>query len=174
MQRDACISQDKLYRYTLTRIWNPRSGQRLMGFIMLNPSEADANDDDRTIDLCMLTALKHDFDGIYVVNLFAWISPDSSVLPDAPDPVGPDNNEAILEMLERTSDMRVAAWGVHRTRRVADLITDRIVEVEHLIRPVLLWALGLSKEGHPNHPRGLQFQQKPLKPKPWKIAGEQD
>ena len=66
MQRDACISQDKLYRYTLTRIWNPRSGQRLMGFIMLNPSTADSNDDDPTIDLCMLTALKYDFDGIYV------------------------------------------------------------------------------------------------------------
>ena len=164
MQRDACISQDKLYRYTLTRIWNPRSGQRLMGFIMLNPSTSDSNDDDPTIDLCMLTALKYDFDGIYVVNLFAWISPDSGVLPDAPDPVGPDNDEAILEMLVRTSDVRVAAWGFHRTGRVADLIADRIVKVERLIRPVLLWALGLSKDGHPNHPLGLQRQQKPLKP----------
>ena len=167
MQRDACI--DGQYRYSLTRIWKPKSGQRLMGFIMLNPSEADANDDDPTIDLCMLTALKHDFDGIYVVNLFARISPDPSVLTDATDQVGPDNNEAILEMLARTSDVRVAAWGVPKTQKVA----DQIVEVEHLIRPVLLWALGLSKEGHPNHPLGLLRQGKPLKPKPWKIAGEQ-
>ena len=146
-----------------------------MGFIMLNPSDADANDDDPTIDLCMLTALKHDFDGIYVVNLFALISPNSEALA-VDDPIGSDNDEAILKMVRQTSDVRVAAWGVpkNKTPRVADLMADRIKKVESLIHPVQLWALGLSKDGHPNHPLGLQRQQKPLKPKPWKIAREQD
>ncbi len=172
MQRDACISLDGLYRYSLTRIWNPRSGQRLMGVIMLNPSKADANDDDPTINLCIKTAMKYGFDGIYVVNLFAWRCKDPNALTRVADPLGPDNNEAIWEMLARTSDVRVAAWGVPKTQQVANLIADRIVEVEQLISPVLLWALGLSKEGHPNHPLGLQLQGKPLKPRPWKIAGE--
>jgi hypothetical protein len=47
MKQDAEISSNKRYRYVLTRIWNGALPTLL--FIGLNPSTADAQEDDATI-----------------------------------------------------------------------------------------------------------------------------
>jgi len=47
MKKDAKLSDDKLYRYQLSRIWDEDKPTVL--FIMLNPSTADADVDDPTI-----------------------------------------------------------------------------------------------------------------------------
>lgn len=44
MKRDAILSPCRTYRYELTRRW--QEGSQLAGWIMLNPSTADANIDD--------------------------------------------------------------------------------------------------------------------------------
>ncbi len=67
---------------------------------MLNPSTADASVDDPTIRRCMGFSRRLGYQGMVVVNLFAWRSPKPSELSKADDPVGPDNNWHIEEAIE--------------------------------------------------------------------------
>ena len=55
------------YRYKLWRIWDPESAPVL--FVMLNPSTADANRDDRTVSRCVAFAKRDGFGGFLVGNL---------------------------------------------------------------------------------------------------------
>lgn len=55
MKRAALVSEDGVFRYWLTREWSPDLGQkpRRLCFVMLNPSTADASEDDPTIRKCI-------------------------------------------------------------------------------------------------------------------------
>jgi len=74
MVRSAVISKCGRYRYLLTRKWGKRTD--FATFVMLNPSTADGFRDDATIRKCIGFAKRWGFDGIQVVNLFAWRSRD--------------------------------------------------------------------------------------------------
>jgi Protein of unknown function (DUF1643) len=67
MDSGAVISDCGRYRYSLWRIWNA-SAVRVM-FIGLNPSTADATQDDPTIRRCVEFARSWGFGGIYVQSL---------------------------------------------------------------------------------------------------------
>src|SRR5689334_16488446 len=69
VRKAASISECGRYRYSLHRWWG--AGERLY-FVMLNPSTADAEVDDPTIRRCMGFARTLGFDGIGVVNLYAF------------------------------------------------------------------------------------------------------
>ena len=56
MKKEAIISNSGLYRYELHREWDKKKGKVL--FIMLNPSTADANEDDLTTIRCINYAKK--------------------------------------------------------------------------------------------------------------------
>jgi hypothetical protein len=79
---------------------------------MLNPSTADAEVDDPTIRRCMSFARREGAGGIEVLNLFALRATDPGKLRDAPDPIGPDNDQWIREVLHPHSRV-VAAWGIN-------------------------------------------------------------
>jgi hypothetical protein len=74
MKKDAKLSDDKLYRYQLSRIWDETKPKVL--FIMLNPSTADADVDDPTIRRVINFAKSWNYGGVYVVNLYAFRSTD--------------------------------------------------------------------------------------------------
>ena len=95
MQKSAWISHDGIYRYGLSRIWKPSRDANLCGWIMLNPSKADANRDDNTIKRCIRWSAEWGFDGMMVANIFAFRSTDPRELETADDPVGEHNDEAI-------------------------------------------------------------------------------
>lgn len=59
MITDAYISEDGLYRYNLVRDWGTSSDPGML-FVMLNPSTADAGEDDPTIRRCHPLYLKND------------------------------------------------------------------------------------------------------------------
>lgn len=70
IKKDATISDCGKYRYRLSRIWEP--GRPVATFVMLNPSTADATNDDATIRKCMGFARRWNLGGIHVGNLFAY------------------------------------------------------------------------------------------------------
>jgi hypothetical protein len=110
LSRHAVISPDGVYRYRLSRVWD---GTKLpLPWIMLNPSTADAEIDDPTIRRCMSFARREGAGGIEVLNLFAFRATDPKALRHASDPIGPDNDEWIREVLFPHSRV-VAAWGAH-------------------------------------------------------------
>lgn len=77
----AVISKCSSYRYTLERAWS-RDPRYLM-YVMLNPSTADADNDDPTIRRCIGFAKLLGYDGILVGNLYAYRTPHPKVLKEA-------------------------------------------------------------------------------------------
>lgn len=144
------MSADDLYRYVLTRVWG--DGPRGV-YIMLNPSTADAVEDDATIRKCRGFATRRGWGGFAVVNLYAWRSRDPAQLRRATDPVGPSNDYWIQRTVEEATGPVVAAWGAQRG-------TDRRVR-EVLLNPALrdrtIDCYGTTRDGHPRHPLMLGY-----------------
>lgn len=142
---DAVLSECGTYRYRLSRTWD--ESLRPACWVLLNPSTADATEDDATIRRCVGFARAWGCGGIVVVNLFAYRATDPRELKRHPDPVGPENDRHIRATVEQCHPV-VAGWGVH------GVMLNRAEKVERLLRDVgvPLWCLGTTKDGHPRHP----------------------
>lgn len=142
----AVVSGDGRYRYRLSRTWGTEVP---MVFIMLNPSTADAEQDDPTIRRCIGFAKREGCEGIVVVNLFAYRAANPKSLWQQPftERVGPDNDDHIAWAFRHASihgSPIVAAWGSHPQ---ASTQAVRIAQ-----RGVRLQCLGRTKDGDPRHP----------------------
>lgn len=141
---------DGEYRYLLTRRW---ADGPMMGWLMLNPSTADAEKDDATIRRCIGFAKAWGFGALSVLNLFALRATDPAALLRHPDPVGPRNDEYITDtigvLLEAAwpNATVVAAWGSHRmaAERGRQVVRGSAWAVQ-------LKCLGKTKSGAPRHP----------------------
>jgi hypothetical protein len=149
-ERGALISDDGLYRYVLGRRW-ARDGQ-IATFVMLNPSTADATEDDPTIRRCVGFAKSWGMAALHVVNLYALRSTDPKGLWRVADPVGPENDRHLTSHARAActnSSPLIAAWG-------ANAKPDRVAQVLALPGMVALEALGVTKDGAPRHPLYLR------------------
>ncbi len=150
----AVYSACERYRYMLTRTWD-ESGRRVL-FIMLNPSTATEVQNDPTVERCERRARALGFGAFRVTNIFAWRETDPRAMRAAPDPVGPGNDEAILESCG-WADQIICAWGTHGEH------LNRGPQVEALLRGtgLPLFHLGLTKAGHPKHPLYIGYNEQP-------------
>jgi hypothetical protein len=152
LEDNAVISACGMYRYLLTRQVGP--GQRKATFVMLNPSTADATNDDPTIRRCLGFARSWDCGRLDVLNLFAVRSTEPAGMKRADDPVGPENRKWFdLTLGARCEGLLVCAWGVHGGHMGQDRAVLGWLE-GYGIEPM---ALGLTKEGHPRHPLYLPY-----------------
>jgi len=143
------------YRYLLRRTWDPERAGVL--FVMLNPSTADATNDDATIRRCVGFARDWGYGGISVANMFAFRATDPRELLSARmrgiDTIGP-SNDATLLLAGLDASVIVVAWGNH-----AGALPYRAEAVISLLRKVAragdLYCLGLTEQGHPRHPLRL-------------------
>ncbi len=153
LKRSAVISSCGKYRYLLTR--QVGLGDRTAAFIMLNPSTADAVNDDPTIRRCIGLARRWGCARLAVVNLFAVRATDPADMRKASDPVGPENHDWVIRAVDRAvaahepadSGPVVCAWGTHG----AYMEQDRTVLgwIAGVCTPM---ALGITRDGHPKHP----------------------
>ena len=153
LEQNAVISSCGKYRYLLTRQVDP--GDRTATFIMLNPSTADAVNDDPTIRRCIGLARWWRCGRVVVANLFAVRATAPADMRQASDPVGPENRDWVTRAVERAvgacdpADRGpvVCAWGTNGSY----LDQDRTVLgwIEGACKPV---ALGFTRDGHPRHP----------------------
>jgi hypothetical protein len=145
-----------------------------MAFVMVNPSTADAEQDDPTIRKCMGFARKHGCGEIVVGNLFAFRATDVNALRRCADPVGPDNDCHLADIM--WSDEIVVAWGA--ANKLPEILRGRWKEVVRIFdgrhpesgerRTTPLRCLGTCDDGHPRHPLMLGYDT-PLVdwPVPW-------
>ena len=154
MRRTATISPCGKYRYDLTRQWrwgHSALGSHLLPIIMLNPSTADADVDDPTIRRCISFARREGFDGIRVVNLFAYRATSPGDMKIAADPFGPEGSAYIERTLEMAAVLEtpvLAAWGAHGGFRAR----DEAVRISAKGWGARLVCLGVTAAGHPRHP----------------------
>jgi len=151
----ATYSGCERYRYALTRTWDPQ-GKGVL-FVMLNPSKATEVQNDPTVERCERRARALGFGAFRVTNIFAWRDTDPFGMRKAADPVGPDNDRAILDGAA-WADQIIAAWGTHGAH------LGRGPQTEALLRQTgqPLYSLGLSKHGHPKHPLYISYTQQPI------------
>jgi hypothetical protein len=153
----ANISDDRKYRYTLTRAWNQNQPKKFVNFIMLNPSVADEVNDDATIRRCLGYADAWGYNGIIVTNLFAWRATDPRWIKCVDKPVGPENNN-YLSLCAEQCDKVVCAWGNHgrcfnRDKEVISMLQNKMIP---------LYCLGLTNSGKPKHPLRLSGSLMPI------------
>jgi hypothetical protein len=168
--RDAVISEDGLYRYSLTRQWGESNVGPL--FIMLNPSKADADVDDPTVRKCIGFAQRWGYDAMRVVNLFAFRATEPDELIGARDARGPLNAEVVrgeISIAAFRDVPIVAAWGGWWSARQRGPYWRGLprINVERTVqdfggRPL---CLGVTNDGSPRHPCRLPYST-PLVPWP--------
>lgn len=150
---EAVYSDCEQYRYTLTRTW--AAGSRAL-FVMLNPSTATEIQNDPTVERCERRARTLGHGAFRVANIFAFRATDPRVMRAVADPVGPDNDTAILDSVD-WADVILCAWGNH------GLHLDRGEQVARLLRQTgaPLYHLGLTGQGQPGHPLYIAYDRQP-------------
>ena len=153
-QSGADFSPCGTYRYRLWRRWDDGP---TVAFIMLNPSTADALQNDPTIERCHRRAVNMGFSALEVVNLFAYRATDPKRLKKFSHPVGPEN-DAILLQTASNSEMVICAWGGHGDHR------NRHQEVRNALRDngIKTYVLSLTAKGLPGHPLYLPYSREPV------------
>ena len=150
----ATFSPCRRYRYTLNREW--REGEGTCTFVMLNPSTATEQILDPTVRRCVGYAQDWGYKRLQVLNIFAFRATDPKELYLVADPVGPENDDAIV-IGAGGSDLVVCAWGNHgklngRGREVLGLLSE-------YAEPMVL---AMTKANHPNHPLYLKASLRPV------------
>lgn len=144
------------HRYMLGRTWSARG--RIATWIMLNPSKADERNDDPTLRKVMGFARRQHCAGVIVVNLFALVATDPTVLArsirfnDLDHTQGEYNGSIVLSAMLK-ADLIVAAWG--NLPGVA--VRDSSAGVRALVAQAKPRCLGLTDRGEPKHPCRLAY-----------------
>lgn len=133
------------YRYKLWRIWN--TDLPLAMCIGLNPSTANADKDDPTINNLRRILTTLGYGGFYMMNLFAYISSKPEVLLTCPDPLG-ENDIKLEEVRELCKDV-IACWGAFKQAE------ERMKQV--LPRYPDAKCFGLNQNGTPWHPLAMMY-----------------
>lgn len=153
MKGHAVFDSTGCYRYLLQRWWDEQLPP--IGFIMLNPSQADATANDPTIRRCIGFAQSWGYGSLVVTNLFAYRATQSKLLARVSDPIGPDNDRYLLALLNQTQRV-ILAWGdrgtlLNRSQAVLNLLASRNV-----------YCLGHNKTGQPRHPLYIRKGTQPI------------
>ena len=151
MNKSAIISEDKMYRYELSRQWDDQKPYVM--FIMLNPSTADGMKDDPTIRRCINFGKSWGFGGIQVGNLYAYRATNPKELKNKADPWGPDNSAHLISMANR-SKIIVCAWGHNK---------GIPVKIWKMFVKDKLYCIEKSVLGTPKHPLYLPKTLRPQK-----------
>jgi hypothetical protein len=154
MKSDAKFSECRKYRYTLWRIWEEEDPY--CAFIGLNPSTADIQYNDPTIQRCVNNAMDWGFGGLLMLNLFAYRSTDPQDLYKQEDPIGEENDKCITDLV-KNSGMTIAAWGNHGK------YLDRDKSVLKMLSTIKeIHCLDTNKDESPKHPLYIPKSKKPF------------
>jgi hypothetical protein len=146
--RQAHFSDDGRHRFWLLRSWEEKPHMIL--FIGLNPSTADAADDDNTIRSCIRITKSNGFGGFVMCNLYTFITAyPTTLIQNLSDANRPESDETLDRMI-RNTHLAVCTWGNWH------FVADRVAVVtKKIIQP---FCLGVNGGGSPKHPLYLSSE----------------
>lgn len=157
----ATFSKDGKHRYALWRIWDESKPKAM--FIGLNPSTANEHTDDPTIRRVKKMAENWGYGGIYMLNLFAYVSayPDQILHCEAEEKL----NLVSIATYAHKSDKVIFAWGNFKVAHVKSKITSGGTRCQNIIDmfPDDAYALHINKNGSPKHPLYIKSDVQPIK-----------
>lgn len=154
----AIFSPCGTYRYRLER--PDVFGDWTTAVIMVNPSTADATQDDATIRKLIGFRNRYAWGNLIVGNLFAYRATKVRELATADDPIGPDNDYHLWSIIREAQDI-VVAWGP--TDKLPRALRERWKYVLNIAQPLgkRIRSIGApAKHGHPCHPLMLPYTRK--------------
>lgn len=152
----AAFSECMTYRYLLSRSWYPQGKKRLV-FVLLNPSTATEETDDPTISRCVKRARDGGYNGVTIINLFAYRATSPEAMKKAAEPTGGYETIHIwqthLAGVQAGNSDIICGWGRHGSFKRRD---EEILGwfAHYAIEPM---ALKVGKDGHPCHPLYLPY-----------------
>ena len=115
MKSASSFSSCKEYRWSLTKFIN--HSKKELVFIGLNPSIGTDNVNDRTICRLISFAESWGYGSLKILNLFAKISTQPSILKSCNDPIGPKNDYVLKNSIRYWSKSSKCdlwlGWGVN-------------------------------------------------------------
>lgn len=150
------------HRYCLWRKWG--EGGTVV-WILLNPSTADALEDDPTVRKCIAftklwgqQAGLPTYGSIIIVNLYSWRATKPKDLRGATTPYN-DRTDKVIELCLRHADRVMCGWGANPALDKA----SRVSRVMGLIRAAghTPEALRVTQAGHPEHPLYIPYAVQP-------------
>lgn len=148
----ADFGEGNKYRYALWRIWD--ESKPMVMFIGLNPSTANAITDDPTIRRIKSFAAKNNYGGVFMMNLFPYVTAYPSELIECTLEQMSKNRIRIEELRERCEDV-IFAWGNFKE-------AERVCKDMKSSFPDAL-CLQKNKNGSPKHPLYVRSDIKPIK-----------
>lgn len=154
----ASFDPSRKYRYTLGRRWGHDWNPIL--WIMLNPSTADEMVLDQTLKRCMSFSKDWGYSAMLIANLYAKREVHPMFLFCDVDPVGRENDGAIIEQV-RMAKAVILGWGSHASDEERGI--ERVSKVVSILRDAGVdpMCLGENKDGSPKHPLYLSSKTKP-------------
>lgn len=142
--RGATFSKCGKHRFVLWRSWG--DGKEIMNkiaFIGLNPSTANETKDDPTIRRVMGLAKSWGYNGVYMLNLFSFVSAFPWLIETDPD-FHLKNMEYLKQYVGLANKRVVFAWG--NFKKATEISPSVITMFPGA------YALHINKNGSPKHP----------------------
>lgn len=152
VQRNAKMSDDEAYCYSLTRAWADKGS--VMRVVTLFPTLGNPIEDDTLTQTLAARAAKLGHAAVMIFNLYALrVARPVDLWKDGVDAIGPMNDRVIMEAAAEAHTKNapmVAAWG-------AGAKDDRIRHVRLMTDGIRWVTFGpLMPSGHPRHPLFLE------------------
>lgn len=157
------------HRYFYRKVFNTNLKDKMLTFIMLNPSNADQNKPDQTIKNIEEITRNNSYNGFQIVNLFSYRTPSQKCLIDKIEKIknSSDNsfNGENFEYLENIKDDVVLAWG-SKAKSICNKYEKRYYNVVlSLLNDkcnknninIYTYASSLNKDGSPKHPGAMSY-----------------
>lgn len=154
MSGSAIISPCGRYRLRLDRVTGDVGP--VVAIIGVNPSTADATKNDHTIRKDIGFATRLGWSRIIKANLCGYRATDVRELAACDDPVGPDTDLHLLQIMTE-ADIIVAAWGA--SAKLPAWLRHRYLDVVDMAEAVgkPLFCFGTAKDGQPRHTLTLAY-----------------
>jgi hypothetical protein len=145
----AIFSPCRTYRYRLDREVQPEGVTAAV--LMVNGSDAAEQSNDQTVRKLIGFGERFAWRRFIIGNKFGFVSKDIKALRSAHDPIGPDNDRH-LEQIMRDADVHVVAWGA--LAKLPETLRKRWIDVVRIADRVGcdLYCIGVNDDGHPTHP----------------------
>jgi len=157
------FSEDRRYRYRLWRKTSQIVTNRTLLCLLLNPSEADEEENDPTVTRCMVRAAMLQCDKLVVANIFALKATDPNELYKPDHETGGivgDRNDGVILASALSASVVLCGWGNHGA------LDGRGEQVRKMLEAagVVPHYLKLTNSGNPYHPLYVSYK---IGPKPW-------
>ncbi len=143
----AIFSEDGKYRYALWRVWS--QVRPLLLFNGLNPSTADYRRNDPTITRLVVRAAQSGYGGLLGANMYGMVTTDPKKLLEDADPVGPETDDYIHQMLELSERKALCGWGSFPAAKIRAAAMLKMIPEPY--------CLGINSDGSPKHPLYIAY-----------------